>query len=151
MRRAAVLCVLVLVTGALVSARGQPESQDSKAITHGEFSVLLLKVALGYTDTIPDPETALDKVKRLGLVPAAWEASGELTHGEFADVLMRFGVMYVPVDRNAPASTPYVEAFLRRSLSKLRDYLAHRMGHGFSTSHVLDLGVDRAVSPSDFD
>ncbi|MFV2071161.1 MAG: hypothetical protein ACC742_00730 [Thermoanaerobaculales bacterium] len=151
MRRAAILFVLVVLAGAPVWAQETSAPQESKAITHGEFSVLLLKVALGYTDTIPDAETALEKVKRLGLVPATWEASGELTHGEFSDVLFRFGVTYVPADRDAPASGPYVEAFLRRSLSRLRDYMARRMGHGFSTSHVLDLGVDRAVSPSDFD
>ncbi len=126
-------------------------SEEDTAISYGDFAVLLLKAALGYTDTIPDPVTALEKVKQLGLVPSAWQADGQLTHGELADVMLQFGVLYLPVDRDAPASAPYVEALLRRELTKLRDYLAYRMGHGFSVNHVLDLGIDRAVSPSDFD
>jgi len=39
---------------------------------------------------------------------------------------------------------------LRREITRLRDYLARRMGHGISVNHILDQGVDRAVSPSHF-
>jgi hypothetical protein len=65
-------------------------------------------------------------------------------------VLGQLGVEYFPADRDAPVSQSYAEALLRRELTRLRDYLARRMGHGFSTNHILDQGVDRAVSPSHF-
>jgi hypothetical protein len=152
MRRSAVVGVSILAVAALLlPAIGNPASADENAMSHGDFAVLLLKAALGYTDTIPDPETALEKVKQLGLVPEEWDVSGGLTHGELAEVLQRFGVVYVPTDRDDPASTPYVEALIRRELSKLRDYFANRLGHGFSVNHVMDRRVDRAVSPSTFD
>lgn len=151
MRRLTVASLIVCIGCLLVPAQAMAASEEDNAISYGDFSVLLLKAALGYTDTIPDPETALDKVKQLGLVPSTWEVDGRLTHGELADVLLQFGVIYLPTDRDAPASEPYVAALLRRELTKLRDYLAYRMGHGFSVNHVLDLGIDRAVSPSDFD
>jgi len=124
---------------------------DEEAISHGDFAVLLLKAALGYTDTLPDPETALELVKGYGLVAEDWQVDTGLTHGELAEVLQRFGVVYLPADVDQPASRPYVEAMLRRELSRLRDYLARRLGHGFSVNHVLDQGVDRAVSSSTFD
>lgn len=152
MRRFAVVGVSVLAVAAvLFPVVATAATDEENAMSHGDFAVLLLKAALGYTDTIPDPETALDKVKQLGLVPPEWVASEGLTHGELAEVLQRFGVVYVPTDRDDPASTPYVEALIRRELSKLRDYLANRLGHGFSVNHVMDRGVDRAVSPSTFD
>ena len=65
-------------------------------------------------------------------------------------MLQKFGVLYVPAEDQEYATRPFVEAMLRRELDKLRDYLATRMGHGFSLSHVMDEGVDRAVSPSEF-
>jgi hypothetical protein len=152
MRRFAVVGVSVLAfVAVLLPAVANAAADEENAMSHGDFAVLLLKAALGYTDTIPDPETALEKVKQLGLVPPEWVASDGLTHGELAEVLQRFGVVYVPTDRDDPASTPYVEALIRRELSKLRDYLANRLGHGFSVNHVMDRGVDRAVSPSTFD
>jgi len=125
--------------------------ENGNLIPHGDFAVLLLKAALGYTDTLPDPETALELVKGYGLVAEDWQVDTGLTHGELAEVLQRFGVVYLPADVDQPASQPYVEAMLRRELSRLRDYLARRLGHGFSVNHVLDQGVDRAVSSSTFD
>jgi hypothetical protein len=152
MRRLTVVGVLILCIGVwLLPAQSGAASGNENAITYGDFAVLLLKAALGYTDTIPDPVTALEKVQQLGMVPADWVATGRLTHGELADVLLQFGVLYVPFDRDSPASTPFCEALLRRELTKLRDYLAKRLGHGFSVNHILDQGIDRAVSPSDFD
>ena len=56
----------------------------------------------------------------------------------------------MPADRDKPVSQPFAEAMLRRELTRLRDYLARRMGHGISINHILDQGVDRAVSPSRF-
>jgi hypothetical protein len=151
MRRLIVASLMVCIGFLLVPAQATAASDDDHAVSYGVFAQLLLRAALGYTDTIPDPVTALEKVQQLGLVPSTWEADGKLTHGELADVMLQFGIIYLPTDRDAPASEPYVAALLRRELTKLRDYLAYRMGHGFSVNHVLDLGIDRAVSPSDFD
>lgn len=151
MRRLLVASLIVCIGCLLIPAQAMAASDEDNAISYGDFAVLLLKAALGYTDTIPDPETALEKVQQLGLIPSTWQVDGRLTHGELADVMLQFGIIYLPTDRDAPASEPYVAALLRRELTKLRDYLAYRMGHGFSVNHVLDLGIDRAVSPSDFD
>ena len=93
---------------------------------------------------------ALDQVKRYGMVPEDWLVDEMLTHGEMADVLRDFAVVYVPSDRDAPVSNDFAEAILRREITRLRDYLARRMGHGISVNHILDQGVDRWVSPSRF-
>jgi hypothetical protein len=104
-----------------VGAVAQDERSD-ELINHGEFAILLLKVAAFQEDS-PGPAEALDRVKRLELVPADWVVEDYLTHGEFADVLLAMGVMYVPNDRDERASREFVEALLRRELWKLRDYL----------------------------
>ena len=151
MKRVLFLCLAALFGWAgVVCAQDEPVEQEMQGITHGQFAVLLLKAAAGYTDTLPVEADALDLVKRYELVPADWQVDDVLTQGELADVLEQFGVVHVPADRDAPVSQPYAEAILRRELTRLRDYLARRMGHGISLSHTLDLGVDRAVSPSRF-
>jgi hypothetical protein len=151
MKRALLLFVVALFAGAaVVSAQGEPVEQEIEGITHGQFAVLLLKAAAGYTDTLPDEVTALQQMVSYELVPVDWLVDDVLTHGEMAEVLAHFGVTYFPSDRDAPVSQPYAEALLRRELTRLRDYLARRMGHGFSVNHILDMGVDRAVSPSRF-
>ena len=151
MKRMAWLFFVFLFVGAgVMFAQEAPAEQGEEGITHGQFAVLLLKAAAGYTDTLPNEASALDLVKRYELVPADWQLDDVLTHGEMADVLGQLGVDYFPADRDAPVSPSYAEALLRRELTRLRDYLAHRMGHGFSVNHILDQGVDRAVSPSHF-
>jgi len=151
MKRVLLLCcVALLVWAGAASAQDEPVEQEIQGITHGQFAVLLLKAASGYTDTLPVPVDALDQVKRYGLVPEDWLVDEVLTHGEMADVLLRFAVVYVPSDRDAPVSNEYAEALLRREITRLRDYLARRMGHGISVNHILDQGVDRCVSPSRF-
>lgn len=151
MKRAMALWFVMLLTwGVVASAQDEPAEQEIQGITHGQFAVLLLKAAAGFTDTLPVEADALDLVKRYELVPADWQVDDVLTQGELADVLEHFGVVHVPANRDAPVSQPYAEAILRRELTRLRDYLARRMGHGISLSHTLDLGVDRAVSPSRF-
>jgi len=151
MKRLLVLCCAILFAwaGAAI-AQEEPEAQEMEGITHGQFAVLLLKAAAGYTDTLPDEVDALDQVKRYGLVPDDWLGEDVLTHGELSEVLERFGVVLVPPDRDKPVSQAYAEAVMRRELTRLRDYLARRLGHGFSINHILDQGVDRAVSPSRF-
>jgi len=140
----------VLICAWLLLAAAAAAADDDEAMTHGEFAVVLLRAGAGFTGEVAQPEAALALVKELGMVPEEWTAEGPLTHGELADVIGRMGVSYVPADRDEYASPPFVEALLRRQLSRLRDYLATRLGHGFSVNHVLDQGVDRAVSPSNF-
>ena len=151
MKRVLLVCFVFLFASAgTMSAQDEPIAQEVDGITHGLFAVLLLKAAAGYTDTLPDPVDALDQVKRYGMIPESWLVDEVLTHGEMSQVLEQFGVVYIPADRDKPVSHDFAEALLRRELSRLRDYLARRMGHGFSVNHILDLGVDRAVSPSRF-
>jgi hypothetical protein len=151
MKRVLVLCCAILFAWAgAASAQEEPAEQEMEGITHGQFAVLLLKAAAGYTDTLADEVDALDQVKRYGLVRDSWLVDNVLTHGEMSEVLERFGVVYVPADRDKPVSQEYAEALLRREITRLRDYLARRLGHGFSINHILDQGVDRAVSPSRF-
>jgi len=152
MKRALLLCFVILFAWAgTMSAQGESVEQEVAGITHGQFALLLLKAAAGYTGALPDEVTALEQVKGYGLMPADWLIGDVLTHGEMAQVLELFGVIYMPADRDGPVSPPYAEAVLRREISRLRDYLARRMGHGFSVNHILDQGVDRAVSPWTFD
>jgi len=151
MKRVLVLCFAILLGCAgTMFAQEEPAEQDVQGISHGQFAVLLLKAAAGYTDTLPNDVDALDQVKRYGLIPNSWLVDEVLTHGEMSEVLEQFGVVYVPADRDKPVSQPFAEALLRREITRLRDYLARRMGHGFSINHILDQGVDRAVSPSRF-
>ena len=151
MKRILLLCFVILLASAgLATAQEAPVEKGAAGITHGEFAVLLLQAAAGYTDALPDEETALEQVKGYGLVPEDWQIDEVLTHGELAEVLGRFGVDYFPADRDAPVSLPFAEALVRRELTHLQDYLARRMGHGFSVNHILDQGIDRAVSPSRF-
>ena len=146
MRRIAVVSVVILCMG-VVSAGAQEEAM----ISHADFAVMLLRAGAGFTGEVEDPEAALESAKSLGLVPETWEADTPLTHGELAEVLLQMGVSYVPANADSPVSEAFAAALLRRELSRLRDYLARRLGHGFSVNHVLDAGVDRAVSPSTFD
>ena len=151
MKRALLLCFVILFAwaGAAV-AQEEPVEQELDGITHGQFAVLLLQAAAGYTNTLPDELTAMQQVVFYGLMPGSWPVDAVLTHGELSELLEQFGVVYLPADRDAPVSQAYAEAMMRREITRLRDYLARRMGHGFSVNHILDMGVDRAVSPSHF-
>lgn len=141
------------VCGAAILALGlaAPAAADDSAMTQGEFAVLLMQAGAGFIGELPDPESALSSAKELEMVPESWTLDAPLTHGEMADVLQSLGITHVPGDPDAPVSRAFAEALLRRELSRLRDYLASRLGHGFSMNHILDMGVDRAVSPSTFD
>jgi hypothetical protein len=148
--RRLLLCGMLVACAASVAFGQTPAStsdEGDRAISHGDFAVLIVKAISTPQEAVPDPETALDRLKRIGIVPTSWEISGLLTQGELADVLARMGIFYEPSDRGDRASRAFVIVLLRREMSKLRDYLARRTGHGFSQSHVLDEGVDRAVSP----
>ncbi len=123
---------------------------DDENCTHGYFSQLLVRTISPPQDAIPDQQTAMDRLKNEELVPIGWLVQDILTHGEMREVFARFGVIYETIDQDEPVSIPFAITVIRRELSMLRDYWAKRMGHGFAKSHVLDLGVDRAVSPAYF-
>lgn len=152
MRRLMTVCGLILLLATVAAAQSKeapPRTKDS--ITKGEFAQLVMDIALSYEEATPDPVTALEKLQRWGLAPTTWEADEPLTHGELALVVGHAGIEYLPAKPDAPVSGIFVETLLWREIGKLRDYNAKRLGHGFSANHVLDAGVDRAVSPSDFD
>jgi hypothetical protein len=152
MRRLMMIAGLVLFTAAGAAAQTDMKTVSAKdSITHGEFAQMVMSIALGYEEATPDPVTAQEKLQLWGIVPAAWEVDEPLTHGELSQVLAQVGIEYLPAKPDAPVSGAFVRALLWREVGKLRDYNARRLGHGFSANHVLDSGVDRAVSPSDFD
>jgi hypothetical protein len=152
MRRVLIIGVLTLGIGTSAIAQ-QSSDPDTATLSHGEFAVLLLRAMSPAPQQVLEPDQALANLKELGLAHSDWTVDGILTHGELADVALQLGIVYTPytpADRDRPVSPAFAEAFLRREASLLREYRSRRGGHGFSTSHVLDQGVDRAVSPSDF-
>jgi hypothetical protein len=152
MRRLMTVCALVMLLATLAAAQSEEAPARTKdSITKGEFAQLVMDIALSYEEATPDAVTALEKLQLWGLAPTTWLADEALTHGELAMVLGHIGIDYLPSKPDAPVSGIFVEALLWREVGKLRDYNAKRLGHGFSANHVLDAGVDRAVSPSDFD
>lgn len=152
MRRLMMIGVLILLVATAAAAQTDVERARTKdSITHGEFAQMVMDIALGYEEATPDPVTALEKLKLWGIAPASWEVDAPLTHKELAQVLANVGIEYLPAKPDAPVSGVFVQSLLWREVGKLRDYNAKRLGHGFSANHVLDAGVDRAVSPSDFD
>jgi hypothetical protein len=152
MRRLIIMCAAVLALAAPVWAQADAEqAPDDQSITHGEFSQMVMDIALGYEEATPDPTTALEKLKLWNIAPTTWEVDELLTHGELAQITAQVGIEYLPSKPDSPVSRVFVRALLWREVGKLRDYMAKRLGHGFSANHVLDAGVDRAVSPSDFD
>jgi len=142
--------VLFFATTAMTQAATR-DVRDKDSITQGEFAQMVMDIALGYEQATPDAETALEKLQGWGIAPTTWEADAPLTHRQLAELLEQLGIEYLPAKPDAPVSGSFVEALLWRETGKLRDYMATRLGHGFSANHVLDAGVDRAVSPSDFD
>jgi hypothetical protein len=148
MRRVAVTLTLILTVALSVGA--QDEAATNPNLTHGDFAVLLLKAGQPQV-TPPAPNEALRKCQELTLMPSDWTPDGMLTHGELADVVGRYGVVYTPAGRDDPVSRAFAEAFLRRHIGQLRDFISLRLGHETAVTHVMDLGIDRAVSPSDFE
>ena len=142
--------VLLLATTAMAQATAQ-DARSKDSITQGEFAQMVMDIALGYEEATPDAETALEKLQGWGIAPTTWEANAPLTHRQLSDLLAQVGIEYLPAKPDAPVSGSFVQTLLWRETGKLRDYMAKRLGHGFSANHVLDAGVDRAVSPSDFD
>jgi hypothetical protein len=117
-QRAAIFVAVIMIAAGAIAQ----DDRSEELINHGEFAILLLKVT-AFQEDIPGAAEALDRVKRLELVPADWVMEEYLTHGEFADILLAMGVTYLPNDREERASRAFVEAMLRRELWKLRDYL----------------------------
>lgn len=152
MRRTLTAVVLVLLMSAPLLAQSYIEEIRAKdSITQGEFAQMVMDIALGYEEATPDPETALEKLQGWGIAPATWDAATPLTHGDLAVILHPVGIEHMAPKPDAPVSGTFVEALLWREVGKLKDYMAKRLGHGLSANHVIDAGVDRAVSPMDFD
>ena len=152
MRRLMSVCSLMLLLTTVAAAQSEINDARTKdAITHGEFAQLVMDITLSYEQSTPDAATALEKLQRWGIAPTTWEVDALLTHGELSQVLAHVGIEYIAAKPDAPVSGVWVEALLWRETGKLRDYSATRLGHGLSANHILDSGVDRAVSPSDFD
>ena len=148
MRRTLPILTLVLLVGALAAAQDVAESENP-LINQGEMASLLLKVGQPQSQA-QTPDIALQTCKDIGLVPYEWTGDEILTHGDLSDVVARYGVVYAPADADDPVSRAFAEAFLRREIGKLRDFIKLRLGHEASASHIMDLGIDRAVSPSEY-
>lgn len=148
MRRVLVVLGVVLLAGSWAGAQASPEAGNPD-LTQGQLAVLLLKVGQpqGPSGT---PDEALQQCKELGLLPAEWTGDGIVTHGDLADVVGQYGIVYTAADRSDPVSRAFAEAYLRRHVGKLREFISQRLGHEASVNHIMDLGIDRAVSPSDF-
>lgn len=148
MRRVAPILICLLFFGSLAGAQ-DAASADNPQLTHGELAVLLLRVGQPQV-TSRTPGEALQQCKVLGLMPTEWTAGGIVTHGDLADVVGQYGIVYTAADRSDPVSRAFAEAYLRRHVGKLREFISQRLGHEASVNHIMDLGIDRAVSPSDF-
>jgi len=142
------LASFIALFGSLAVAQ-QPAEQVAHTISHGDFAVLVAKTMSGAPQLQLEPAQALAELQEVELVPADWDLDAPLTHGELAAIALRLGASYTPADPASPVSRDFVEAFLRRQSSRLRDY-AQRAGHGYTILNVLDQGVDRDVSPIDF-
>lgn len=148
MRRIAPVLIFVLLCVPLAAAQGGAAAENPQ-LSHGELAVLLLKLGQPQV-TSPTPENALQQCKEFGLVPTDWTSEGVVTHGELADVVGQYGIVYTAADSEEPVSRAFAEAYLRRHVGKLREFISQRLGHEASVNHIMDLGIDRAVSPSDF-
>ena len=141
--------VMVLVTvPAVVAAQAD---QEAPPITHGKFAQLLLEALATKGAPSAAPATALRKVQDLGLMLPEWQADSAMTHGELAVVMSALGVTYVPPDEAETVSVPFANAILRRYLAEIKHTRGTLFHHCFSDSSYMDQGVDRAVSPSDFE
>ena len=130
MKRTMLLCLVALF--ALVGVAPAQE-QEVEGITHGQFAVLLLKAAAGYTDALPDEVTALEQVKGYGLVPESWAVDDVLTYGELSEVLARFGVTFTYSDPDSPVAPVVATAV------------------GGTTEILTDRASARLVPPNDVD
>jgi len=143
--------VILLISAPALAQSNIEEIRTKSSITQGEFSQLVMDIALGYEQSTPDAVTAVEKLKGWGIVPASWEAGTTLTHGDLALALRPIGIDLSVSKPDGEVSGVFAESLLWREVGKLRDYMAKRLGHGLSANHVLDAGVDRAVSPSELD
>jgi hypothetical protein len=137
----------MLSFGTLAAAQDAADPA-STPLTHGELSVLLLKVGQPGGE-VPGPEGALKTAQELGLVPSERKSSDVVTHGQFSDIVSRFGVDYSPADRDEVMSVAFGEAFIRREFSRLRDYMTKTGSHS-TMEDLLFEEAGRALSPSDF-
>jgi hypothetical protein len=148
MRHATLTLVLMLSLGSLAVAQDAPDPA-STPLTHGELSVLLLKVGQP-GGQVPGAEVALKTVQDMGLVPSDRKNADVVTHGQFSDIVSRFGVEYAPADRDEVMSVAFGEAFIRREFSRLRDYMTKTSTHSTMEDVLVEEAGRAVVSPSDF-
>jgi len=142
------LFVVVMMLGASLLLANQTSVVN---VTHGEFSVLLLKALSTKQPPQLTPDKALARVQKYGLMPSSWLSAGLMTHAELAQVFKIMGVSYIPADPKAPVSKPFAEAILRRYLGRIRAYRGWLVSSGFSSDDAfLDGNHGEAVSPSKF-
>jgi len=148
MRRICIALVVVMLMSNVVGAQGTVE-QDDATLTLEELAVLFLKYGQPQVAP-PAPPESFNALQEIGLFPPDWNPTDIVTHGQMSDILGRVGIVYTPASHDEPISPAFAESLLRRGMFRLRDYSARRLGIGSSLPHILDEGVDRAVSPSDF-
>ena len=148
MRRMLTVLVMVLLASTVAGAQDTVQ-QARETLTLEELAVLLLQY--GQPQVPPaGPAESFKAVQEIGLYPSDWNPGDVVTHGQMSDILSRLGIVYTTASQDEPISPAFAETLLRRGMFRLRDYMARRMGIGSSLPHILDEGVDRAVSPSDF-
>lgn len=150
MRRVALVALILVVTGVAFGDVPNRDEEPEKAITHGEFCQLVLKMLTMKGEPDYGPAVALSKLQEIEIVPSEWLPDDLLTQGELADFLKFCDVKYKPYDVEAPVSFDFAEAMLRRNLRCIEAYRGMVLGHGNSDGTSMDEGVDRAVSPSRF-
>jgi hypothetical protein len=140
---------VLLLTAAVVPAQVADETADVADIygTRGDFAVGVCKfLHINETEEVP----ALIELKRLEIVPDEWTVAELLTYGDLDDFLSLVGLPEYqprPSIHDKPATRDDVAAIMRKYATRLRDYYSKRVGHALSVSHIMDEGVDRAVSP----
>jgi hypothetical protein len=148
MRRIMVALVVVMLVSTVAGAQSGTQREDN-TLTLDELAVLFLRYGQPQVAP-PGPAESFTALQEIGLFPPDYNPSDVVTHGVMSDILGRVGIVYTPASHEAPISPAFAESLLRRGAFRIRDYSARRLGIGSSLPHILDEGVDRAVSPMDF-
>ncbi len=146
MRKIAAGIVVAMVCGVFAFAA------QGDALSHGEFSQLLLQALATKQAPQLGPQQAMARVQKYGLMPADWKASGVMTHADLATVFRLIGISYLPADPKAPVSRPFAQVILRRYRSKILKSRGWVLSRGFSDDDFYLDGNhgEGIVSPSKF-
>lgn len=140
----------VFVSLLAFSATGVAAEDAPQGITHGEFAQLLFELMSTNGQTSLSPAQALAEAQRMELLPATWGPNSILTHGDLAEVANIFGVTYVPPGNDIPVTRGFAVALLHRYRQRIQAKRSKVIKHGFAEALGADPGVDRAISPSNF-